>query len=116
MYPDLLFHYNVDLTEVIAGRGPAPRLVIALLQRLPDTSLTTALASGGREHFGWGVDRHIAADQFDAINQNTRASGQWGKKGAPKIAPWPRPNPKAKSPEKKKPVSVADLYRRFQRR
>lgn len=101
---------------MIAGRGPSPALVVVLLQRLPDTSLTTALASGGREHFGWGVDRHIAADIFDGINQNTRASGHWGKKGAPKIALWPRPNPKAKEPKDKKPVSVAALYQKFARR
>ena len=102
--------------DIIEGRGPSPSFVIALALRLPDTSLTVALASGGRQHFGWGVDRHMTADLFDAINQNTRASGQWGKKGPPKIDPWPRPNPKDKTPEEKKPVTVADLYSRFSRR
>lgn len=116
LYPDLLFYYGVDLADVIAGRGPSPRQVISLALRLPDTSLTVALASGGREHFGWGVDRHMTADLFDAINQNTRVSGVWGKKGPPTIPPWPRPDPKAETPEKKKPVTVADLYKRFQRR
>lgn len=106
----------MDLTDVIAGRGPAPALVLALAKRLPDTSLTVALASGGREHFGWGVDRHMTADLFDAINQNTRASGQWGKSGPPTIKPWPRPTADGASPEQKKPVSVAELYNRFQRR
>jgi hypothetical protein len=107
----------VDLTEVIAGRGPAPALVLALVQRLPDTSLTMALASGGREHFGWGLDRHIAADIFDAINQNTRATGQWGKGKAPKIPLWPRPKVSKKKESKKdrpaRRVSVADLYKQF---
>ncbi|ATI18639.1 tail assembly chaperone [Streptomyces phage Amethyst] len=118
LYPDLLFHYGVDLTEVIAGRGPSPALVLSLVQRLPDTSLTMALASGGREHFGWGIDRHMSADIFDAINQNTRATGQWGKGKAPKIPLWPRPKVK-KSTEgaegkKGRRVSVADLYKKFQ--
>jgi hypothetical protein len=90
--------------------------VLALAQRLPDTSLTVALASGGREHFGWGTDRHLTADLFDAMNQNTRASGQWGKKGPPEIKPWPRPTPKDATPEQKKPVSVADIYKRLQGR
>lgn len=81
--------------------------------RLPDTSLTVALASGGREHFGWGVDRHMLADVYDAINQNTRASGNWSKKGPPKIPAWPRPNPKQKKPDQKKPVSVASLFARL---
>ncbi|WP_420312547.1 hypothetical protein ACOB87_37935 [Streptomyces sp. YS-B37] len=106
----------MDLTEVIAGRGPAPALVLALVQRLPDTSLTIALASGGRDHFGWGLDRHIQADIFDAINQNTRATGQWGKGKAPKIPLWPRPKPEKKTKgegKKGRRISVADLYSKF---
>lgn len=89
-----------------------------MVRRLPDTSLTVALASGGREHFGWGVDRHMAADIFDAINQNTRATGNWGKGKAPKIPSWPRPKA-LKKPTKAAPnepgrrVSVADIYKRF---
>ncbi|MEU6572288.1 hypothetical protein [Streptomyces sp. NPDC046805] len=102
---------------MIAGRGPAPALVLALVQGLPDTSLTIALASGGREHHGWGVDRHMAADIFDAINQNTRATGQWGKGKAPKIPLWPRPKPAKKDAgtegKKGRRVSVADLYNKF---
>ena len=90
--------------------GMAPRFVISLIQRLPDTSLTSALASGGREFFGWGQDRHISADIFDAINQNTRATGNWGKK-PPKIEPRPRPG----RDKKKKKVGLADLFARFTR-
>lgn len=59
----------------------------------------------------------MTADLYDAINQNTRASGNWGKKGAPKIAPWPRPTHKKKSdPASDKPTTVADIWRKFQRR
>lgn len=100
--------------DVIEGRGPAPSLVISQLKRLPDTSLTVALSSGGREYFGWGVDRHMQADLFDAINQNTRATGNWEKE-APDIPPWPRPGT-ATTPEEKKPRSVAELYEAFTRR
>lgn len=96
---------------MINGEGPSPALVLAQIQRLPDTSLTHALASGGREHFGWGVDRYLAANTYDAINQGTRASGNWGKKGAPDIPPYPRPEGvKAK---KKRPTSVKDIFKRF---
>lgn len=116
LYPDLLFYYGVDLTDVIAGRGPAPALVVALAQRLPDTSLTVALASGGRAHFGWGVDRHLLADVFDAVNVNTRATGQWGKGKVPKFPAWPRPTAPTTQPKAKRPVTVADLYQRMQRR
>jgi hypothetical protein len=108
----------VNLADVIEGRGPSPALVNMLVQRLPDTSLTAALASGGRDHFGWGQDRHLMADLFDAVNQNTRASGQWGKKGAPKIPEYPRPKtkPDKKTGTKKKKVTVADLFSKLSRR
>jgi hypothetical protein len=86
-----------------------------MVQRLPDTSMTAALASGGIENFGWGLDRHLAASTYDAINQNTRATGNWGKGGPPKLPEFPRPKAKARDTEKpaKRSVSVADLYKRF---
>lgn len=83
------------------------------MRRLPDTSLTVALAAGSRDHFGWGVDRHVLAATYDAVNLNTRASGQWKGK-APTLPAWPRPTT---APEQAtRPVTVADLYQRFQRR
>lgn len=79
--------------------------------------MTVALASGGVEHFGWGVDRHLAADTFDALNQNTRATGNWGKKGPPKFPEWPRPIGTGKNkPEAKQRRSVKDIYQQFSRR
>lgn len=67
VYPDLKFYYGIDLVDVIQGRGPAPSLVWSCVQRLPDDSLTAALMRGGREHFGWGEQRHLMADQFLAL-------------------------------------------------
>lgn len=98
---------------MIAGRGPSPSLVIALIQRLPDTSLTVALATGGRENFGWGGDRHLQADIYDALNQNTRATGNWGKK-VPTIPAWPRPKPKSEETEKPK-MTVAQLFQQMKK-
>ncbi|MFD6636771.1 hypothetical protein ACFWDN_13250 [Micromonospora chalcea] len=107
--------------ETIAGHGPSPLVVMAYVQRLPDTSLTAALASGGRQFFGWGRDRAMIADLIDALNQNTRATGNWGKGKAPKIPEYERPKAKKKRKvaapaEPGKPVTVADLYKHFQRR
>jgi len=87
-----------------------------MTRRLPDTSMTVALASGGREHFGWGTDRHMQADIFDALNVQTRATGNWKK--PPTFPLWPRPGSArtTKSPETNKKVSVADLYNKFTRR
>jgi hypothetical protein len=96
------------LAAVINGEGPAPRLVLALVKRLPDDSMTAASASGGIEHFGWGTTRYLLADIFDAIQQNTRACGNW-KSRPPKLPKWPRP----KGRKARKPTSVADLYRRL---
>jgi hypothetical protein len=98
---------------VIEGRGPSPRIVNILARGLPDTSLTIALASGGRQHYGWGMDRHMNADLYDALNQNTRATGQWAKGKAPNIPLYPRPTTKTEPTERPKPKTVADLYRGF---
>lgn len=76
--------------------------------------MTTAIASGGRDHFGWGVDRYLAAETFDALNQNTRATGNW--KGKPPAFPeWPRPG-KSNSTGRDKKRTVADVFRMFPRR
>lgn len=93
--------------------------MLSLALRLPDDSLTVALATGGREHFGWGLDRHILADVFDALQNNTKATGNWKKGKPPELPMWPRPKAdkkKAAKPEKRKPVSVADVYKLIQRR
>lgn len=114
-----MFYYQVDLAKVIEGEGPAPLLVLSLVSRLPDTSLTAAMASGGKQHFGWGQDRHLMADLFDAIQQNTRASGNWGKSGAPKLKPWPRPKqkkPRTQAPQPGQRVGIKELFARFQRK
>lgn len=82
---------------MIAGDGPAPSLVLLMVQRLPDDCMTAALASGGREHFGWGTDRHLTATLVDAVHQVIRVAGNWKKK-APDIPPVPRPKAKKQLP------------------
>ena len=98
----------MDLAEVILGNGPSPSFVISAIRRLPDDSLTVALMNGGREYFGWGTDRFMRADTYDAINQVTRAAGNWAKK-PPEIPPYPRPAVE----QEKKPTTVASLYDKF---
>lgn len=53
------------------------------------------MARGGEEFIGWGTERSLLADIFDAINANTRATGQY--KQRPKVVLWPRPKPRDKS-------------------
>lgn len=83
------------------------------MRGLPDTSLTSALFQGGREFYGWGQDRHLYADIYDALIFNTRATGHWKK--SPEIPNWPRPTSK-KNESKKSKASVKDLWAAFNRR
>lgn len=109
-----MFYYGLDLVETIEGRGTVPSLVLALIQRLPDTSLTTALASGGRDFFGWGLDRHMTADLYDAQLTQIRTTVSAAGAKPPKLEGYPRPNPEAVTPAEKKPTSVAELFTKFQ--
>ena len=101
---------------MIEGKGPAPLLVVSAVMGLPDESYTHALMRGGVEHKGWGQDRHMLADLIDSLNQNTRATGNWGKR-PPKIPSYPRPkrqpfssSSKAGPTRGKTKVTVAQLY------
>lgn len=105
----MLFYYGVDLVDVVNLNGPPPSFVLELIRGLPDDSMTVALRRGGMEFFGWGTDRYIAADTFDALRVNTYATGNWAKTPE-KPTPYPRPVVKSKV---KKKASVADLFGRL---
>jgi len=96
--------------DVMEGRLSAS-FVIALIQRLPDESMTVAMRTGGREkwyeHFGWGADRHLLANVFDAVQINTRATGNWKNK-PPEMPMTPRPKVEKTRP---KVTSVAELHK-----
>lgn len=99
---------------MVGGEGPSPSLVLSLVYRLPEDSMFVALARGGREHFGWTHDRHLLASIYDALNVNTRATGNWAKK-APDIPEWPRPKvAPAKRPEKA--MTLSELHSRLMTR
>jgi hypothetical protein len=91
-------------------------LVLLLVQRLPDDSMTAALRQGGPQFLGWDTDRYLAAGIYDALNVNTRATGNWKNGRAPHIPdfPRPKPSPDAAGPQKPK-TSVKDIFARLQR-
>ena len=89
----------------------APALVLMHVRGLPDTSLYHAMRAGGMEHYGWGQDRHIQADLYDALSLNTEATGNWSK--PPKLPSWPRPSSESKDAPKKG-RSVKDLFFKVQ--
>lgn len=88
-----------------------PRLVLVLIEGLPDTSMFLAMRRGGLEFMGWGGDRAIMAAVFDAIRENTTYTGHWKKGKPPDLPTYPRPNEKKKA--EKKDNSVAGLFKRF---
>lgn len=92
-----------------------PSLVISKIERLPDDSMTIALMRGSKEFFGWGTDRYLSADIYDALNVNTVATGNWKKGKTPDLPPWPRPKPKVQKPKSDGPriVSIKELHAQF---
>lgn len=80
------------------------------MRGLPDDSMCHARQQGGDQFLGWGTERHLFAEMYDALNFNTAATGNWRKK-PPKFKPFPRPSKKLQG--KKKKVSVLDLHRKF---
>lgn len=86
------------------------------LRGLPDDSLTVALMQGGREHLGWTKTVHILASVVDAVNQNTRATGNW-RSSPPKIEPHFRPKvkkaPNKITPSNGKKVTLEDIAASF---
>ncbi|PSL04136.1 hypothetical protein CLV30_106141 [Haloactinopolyspora alba] len=76
--------------------------------------MTHALMRGGPEHLGWGVERHVLASLFDALNLNTKISGNWKKGKEPKFPEWPRPETASATTKKK--ATVKDLWMKMSRR
>ena len=88
----------------------APSLVVSLLSRLPEDSLTLALMRGGAEHRGWGMDRHMLASLVDAMHENTIVSGEWKKGKTPKLVPFPRPKENTKPKKAAKHVDIFEAF------
>lgn len=98
---------------ITEGRGMPPGLINLYIERLPDNSLTAALVQGGYEHFGWGLDRHLAASQYDLMGFLIQAAGNWKKK-PPEIESWPRPERPTEEMAPAKPtVTLADIFKRL---
>jgi hypothetical protein len=105
-----MFYYKVDLLETINGSGVAPFFVLALINRLPDSSKFMASLMGGDEWFGWGQDRALYADLYDAIARLTEVTiGKHGGK-APKLERWPRPK---RADKTKKSSRLLELHAMF---
>lgn len=58
----------------------------------------------------------MLADLYDALNLNTRATGNWQKGKVPKFPEYPRPKKKGDdAPAPKRKVTVKEIYARMQK-
>lgn len=87
---DFAHHYpGLELGRIV--QDWPPDLVLALIEWLPDDGAYAAARRGGREFYGWGQTRQLAADTWDLMV----AIGMAGsKKKAPK---YPRPTKRSNS-------------------
>lgn len=75
-----------------------PALVLALYARLPQDSMTRAQERDPENWFYYmGADPsyYLLAGIYDAVNLNTRATGQYKKGKAPVFEPYPLPEKRA---------------------
>lgn len=108
---DLSRYHQINLIEVVTGESAwTPKLILGLLRELPEDAATLASIRGGDDWRGWDRSTGILADLYDALNVNTRATGQWKRK-PPKIAEYPRPKQKKPGAKKKRGQSIADVRR-----
>ena len=93
MVADLRFYYGIDLVEALEEATTPPAHLFALCERLPEGSMTSALLTdeeNWRDYLDITPHYYVQAGIYDAVNNNTAATGNWKKK-APKIEPWPLP-------------------------
>ena len=110
---DFQFYYHLDIAAVLDEATIPPAHLLAMVERLPEGSMTSAMRRGGEswgEHFGLDKNYYLGAGIFDAIQANTIGTGQWRKGKAPKFVPWPLP----KSEKKKTPTTVRSLFEKMQ--
>lgn len=93
MFADFREYYNLRLSDVLEWDGSLPVWEAAILAKeLPHSSRTMAMLQGGKEYWGWTLDRHILASLFDAVQVDTFAFVQANSKKKVK-APSPMPRP-----------------------
>lgn len=90
-----------------------PLLALSLIERLPSSSAFAAQHQNKKdwhEYLDIGPEYYVLAGVYDAINANTRATGNF--KTPPKFQPWPLPKDII---IKSQPTTVATLFARMPR-
>lgn len=101
MFADFREYYNLRLSDVLEWDGSLPVWEAAILAKeLPHSSRTMAMIQGGKEYWGWTLDRHLLATIVDLINVDTFAFVQaHSKKKVQTPAPTPRPGDEERKKE-----------------
>lgn len=74
MFADFREYYNLRLSDVLEWDGSLPVWEAAILAlELPLSSRTMAMVQGGKEYWGWTLDRHLLASVLDSIQVDTFA-------------------------------------------
>lgn len=107
---DFRRYYQLDLADVLFGPAPvAPRLLLALVEELPDDSALAAAVRGGPEHRGWTVTAHLLASVIDAVGEAAWVTAQTNaRKRIRRPRRFPRP-----TTQQRQPITVAALAERF---
>jgi hypothetical protein len=131
IYFDLLEHFQFDLVEFLAGeRNGSPRLILAMLRHLPESSRYAAALTSAPEVAGdsdipeapaeidpaqearvWNTDRQLMAQLINSVNTLVRHTIPWEQGNAPKLplvgpAAWRGEGPNAAP---KPTLSVMDV-------
>ena len=116
MFADFHFYYHVDVREMLRDPYTPPRLILAMIDRLPQGSMTQSLLAGGEEGWRYYLDfgREVAAiaGVYDAINENTASTGFFKKR--PQFDPFPTPSELVKRDRKREvPKDLDGLHAMF---
>lgn len=74
LYSDFHTYYHIDLAEAIYGERKSriePRLLLSMVENLPEGSSFVAQMSGGIEHRPWSTQTYLLANIVNAVNSNT---------------------------------------------
>jgi hypothetical protein len=112
LYRDLLLFHQIDLVD-LARRwnrneetGTSPRLLLYLIEQLPEGSTFVAERMGGREHRDWNLSAYILASISNNIQSNTMITASIPKSDRSKFHMIEGPTPPKKA---KKAPSFGDF-------
>lgn len=113
VYSDLLLYYGVDMQGLFEDPPTlSPRRAMVLINGLPVSSQTSALARDTKEAIGWDINTYLLAALIDSVKENTFANVQVRTKK--KLTPPQRvPVPGVEEDKKKSPNNFIKMAQRF---